>query len=44
MRTGFSATTDEAYKESGNLIAETVTNIRTVFSFGNKDVMLAALE
>ena len=44
MRTGFSAQTDEAYKESGNLVAETVCNIRTVFSFGNKEIMTAAME
>lgn len=32
--------TDEAYKDSGNLIMEAVTNIRTVFSFGNEKVIL----
>lgn len=33
---GFSDLTDEAYKDSGNLIMEAVTNIRTVVSFGNE--------
>ncbi|CAD8092756.1 unnamed protein product [Paramecium primaurelia] len=37
---GFSAQTDEAYKDSGNLIMEAVTNIRTVFSFGNEQIIL----
>jgi len=32
---GYSANTDEAYKDSGNLVMEAVTNIRTVASFGN---------
>ncbi|CAD8206584.1 unnamed protein product [Paramecium octaurelia] len=37
---GFSDLTDEAYKDSGNLIMEAVTNIRTVVSFGNEQVIL----
>ncbi|KAM3147561.1 hypothetical protein pb186bvf_000368 [Paramecium bursaria] len=37
---GFSDLTDEAYKDSGNLIMEAVTNIRTVVSFGNEDIIL----
>ena len=44
MRTGFSAKTDAAYKDSGNLVTETVTNIRTVFSFGNKPIMLKTMD
>lgn len=32
---GFSDLTDDAYKDSGNLIMEAVTNIRTVKSFGH---------
>ncbi|CAD8176907.1 unnamed protein product [Paramecium pentaurelia] len=37
---GFSDLTDEAYKDSGNLIMEAVTNIRTVVSFGNEQIIL----
>jgi hypothetical protein len=32
--TGFSAKTDIAYKDSSNLITESMVNIRTVTSFG----------
>lgn len=31
---------ETAFKEAGNLIMESVTNIRTVYSFGNEDVIL----
>lgn len=41
---GYSASTDEAYKDSGNLVMEAVTNIRTVASFGNQKVLLNFLE
>jgi ATP-binding cassette, subfamily B (MDR/TAP), member 1 len=41
--TGFSAATDDAYKDSGNLIQEAVTNIRTVASFGNEQILLGFL-
>ncbi|CAD8161006.1 unnamed protein product [Paramecium pentaurelia] len=41
---GFSSQTDEAYKDSGNLIMEAVTNIRTVFSFGNEQIILGIYE
>ena len=34
VSTGFSDESDEAYKDSSNLINETVMNIRTVTSFG----------
>lgn len=34
MNTGFSDKTDEAYKDSSNLIMESMVNIRTVSSFG----------
>ena len=34
MATGFSDKTDKAYKESSNLIMESMINIRTVESFG----------
>jgi ATP-binding cassette subfamily B (MDR/TAP) protein 1 len=37
---GFAASTDEAYKESGGLIMESVTNIRTVASFSNENLLL----
>jgi ATP-binding cassette, subfamily B (MDR/TAP), member 1 len=40
---GFSEQSDEAYKDSGNLVLETVTNIRTVASFGNEDILLGFL-
>lgn len=33
---GFSENTDSAYKDSGLLIMESVTNIRTVASFANE--------
>lgn len=36
---GFNQRTDLAYKDSGNLIMEAVTNIRTVFSFGNQAII-----
>ena len=39
MSTGFSAKTDEAYKDSSNLIMETLINIRTVASFGYEDIV-----
>jgi ABC-type bacteriocin/lantibiotic exporter with double-glycine peptidase domain len=39
MSTGFSEKTDEAYKDSSNLIMETLINIRTVKSFGYEDVV-----
>jgi ATP-binding cassette subfamily B (MDR/TAP) protein 1 len=38
---GFSEKTDSAYKDSGNLIMESVCNIRTVLSFGNQENILA---
>jgi ATP-binding cassette subfamily B (MDR/TAP) protein 1 len=41
---GFSSQTDEAYKDSGNLIQESVTNIRTVASFGNEKILLGFLD
>lgn len=31
---------EDAFKEAGNLIMEAVTNIRTVFSFGNEAIIL----
>jgi ATP-binding cassette, subfamily B (MDR/TAP), member 1 len=40
---GFSEQSDDAYKDSGNLVQETVTNIRTVASFGNEDILLGFL-
>lgn len=40
---GFSAQTDEAYKDSGQLIMETVTNIRTVKSFGHEETLMRFL-
>ena len=39
MNTGFSAKTDEAYKDSSNLIMETLINIRTVSSFGYEEIV-----
>ena len=36
---GFSAKTDKAYKNSSNLISETMLNIRTVNSFGYEDMI-----
>ena len=33
---GFSESTDSAYKDSGLIIMEAVTNIRTVASFSNE--------
>lgn len=35
----FNERTDLAYRDSGNLIMEAVTNIRTVFSFGNQAII-----
>lgn len=35
---------DEAYKDSGNLVMEAVTNIRAVYSFGNEEVILSAYD
>ena len=40
---GFSAQSDDAYKDSGNLVQEAVTSIRTVASFGNEDILLGFL-
>ena len=37
---GFSSETDAAYKDSGNLIMESVNNVRTVVSFGNQDIIM----
>lgn len=37
--TGFSDETDKAYKDSSNLIMESMTNIRTVSSFGYEGVV-----
>lgn len=37
---GYSNLTDEAYKDSGNLIMEAVCNIREVISFGNEFTLL----
>lgn len=34
----------DAYKDSGNLIMEAVTNIRTVFSFGNENIILDVIK
>ncbi len=39
-KSGFSAKTDEIYKESSNLIVECMSNIRTVESFGYEDIVL----
>lgn len=36
---GFSADTDAAYKDSGIIIMESVTNIRTVASFSNEKML-----
>lgn len=30
----------DSYKDAGNLIMEAVTNVRTVFSFGNENIIL----
>ena len=38
---GFSASTDEAYKESSTFVSEAVCNMRTVASFGKEDKLLA---
>uniref|UniRef100_A0A1J3HUV6 ABC transporter B family member 4 n=1 Tax=Noccaea caerulescens TaxID=107243 RepID=A0A1J3HUV6_NOCCA len=38
--TGFSAKTDVAYKDSSNLITESMINIRTVTSFGYENMIL----
>lgn len=40
----FTSKADEAYKDSGFLIMETVTNIRTVASFGNYDILYKILD
>lgn len=37
--TGFSAKTDSAYKDSSNLITESMINIRTVTSFGYENMI-----
>jgi len=37
---GFSASTDDAYKESAAFVAEAVNNMRTVASFGKEDKLL----
>lgn len=39
----FGKSADGAYKDSGNLIMEAVTNIRTVYSFGNEEIILNVL-
>lgn len=39
-----SSVIDSAYKDSGNLIMESVTNIRTVYSFGNEKIILRAYD
>lgn len=41
---GFADLTDEAYKDSGQLIMETVTNIRTVKSFGHEETLARFLD
>jgi len=38
---GFSAATDDAYKESATYVAEAVCNMRTVASFGKEENLLA---
>ncbi|EGR27069.1 hypothetical protein IMG5_202500 [Ichthyophthirius multifiliis] len=40
---GFSEGTDEAYKDSGMIIMESVTNIRTVYSFSNEEKLFEIL-
>ena len=39
VTTGYSETTDAAYKDSSNLITEAMNNIRTVTSFGDEDII-----
>ena len=41
---GFSEGTDEAYKDSGMIIMESVTNVRTVLSFSNEDKIFEILD
>lgn len=41
---GFSVGTDKAYKGSGSIIMEAVTNIRTVASFANEKKLSLFLE
>jgi ATP-binding cassette subfamily B (MDR/TAP) protein 1 len=41
---GFSANTDDAFKEAGAFIGETVVNMRTVASFGKESVILKSYE
>lgn len=36
---GFNQRTDDNYKDAGQLIMETVTNIRTVASFGSENML-----
>jgi hypothetical protein len=40
LTTGFSDKSDAAYKESAQLIMESMMNIRTVSSFGYENVIL----
>jgi len=42
--TGFSAKTDAGYKDSSNLITESMLNIRTVSSFGYENMALKRYE
>lgn len=39
FQTGFSDKTDEAYKDSSNLIMESMINVRTVTSFGYEGIV-----
>lgn len=39
LNTGFSDKTDKAYKDSSNLIMESMINIRTVNSFGYEGII-----
>lgn len=31
---------NDAFKNAGNVIMEAVTNVRTVFSFGNEEIII----
>lgn len=41
---GFSELTDAGYKDSGSLVQESVTNIRTVTSFANEEQILSTYD
>ena len=41
---GFASSNDDAYKDAGGFIGETVTNMRTVASFGKEDALFANFE